>query len=371
MRTLSVVALVLSTGLAASAQSVISAHSGVLHVSEGTVLLDGKEVNQKYGTFPDIKENSKLTTASGRAEILLTPGVFLRIGDNSGMKMITNRLIDTRVELLSGKAMLESDSPMKDTAVTVIYGDYQVHVRKASVFEIETNPAQLKVYHGEAEVEARGETTVVRAGRLLPFGRAMVSEKFNPKEGDELAQWSMQRSQTVAVANVSGAKSMRDSGGSFGPNGGWFFNPYYSMFTYIPGGGTFWNPYGYGFWSPGTVNNVYYGGYGGGYGGGYYDGRNGGGYSGGSTIGRTGDTSGSFEPDIVRTRFNRIVFECRILQRFVRFVLRCRGWQRWLLRRGCRCRRRCRSFGWWAQRRRTPVSLNKNFSLQPELVCPA
>jgi hypothetical protein len=284
MRTLSVVALVLSTGLAASAQSVISAHSGVLHVSEGTVLLDGKEVNQKFGTFPDIKENSKLTTTSGRAEILLTPGVFLRIGDSSGIRMVTNRLIDTRVEFLSGKAMLESDSPMKDTAVTIVYGDYQVHVRKASVFEIGTDPAQLKVYHGEAEVEANGETTVVHAGRLLAFGPAMVTEKFDPKDGDELARWSMQRSQTVAVANVSGAKSLHDSGSSFGPNGGWFFNPYYSMYTYIPGGGTYWNPYGYGFWSPNTVNNVYYGGYGGGGGRGYY---------GGGTA-RTSDQSGGF-----------------------------------------------------------------------------
>lgn len=285
MRTLSVVALVLSTGLAASAQSVISAHSGVLHVSEGAVFLDGKEVNQKFGTFPDIKENAKLTTTAGRAEVLLTPGVFLRMGDGSGIRMVTNRLIDTRVELLSGKAMLEADSPMKDTAVTLVYGDYQVHVRKASLFEIQTEPGQLKMYHGEAEVEAHGETTVVRAGRMLPFGRAMVTEKFDVKDGDELARWNMQRSQTVSVANVSAAKSLRDSGTSFGANGGWYFNPYYSMYTYIPGGGTYWNSYGYGFWSPNTVNNVYYGG-GGGYGGA--------GYGGGNNAGRTGDQSSGF-----------------------------------------------------------------------------
>jgi hypothetical protein len=292
MRTLSVVALVLSTGLAASAQSVISAHSGVLHVSEGAVLLDGKEVNQKFGTFPDIKENAKLTTESGRAEILLTPGVFLRIGDDSGIRMVTNRLIDTRVELLSGKAIIESDSPMKDTAVTIVYKDYQVRVRKASVFEIETNPEQIKVYHGEAEVEANGETTVVRAGRLLPFGRAMVTEKFNVKEGDELAKWSMRRSQDVSVANVSAAKSLHDSGGSFGPNGGWFYNSFYSMYTYIPGNGVYWNPYGYGFFSPYTVYNLYYpGNYGGGgYGGG--NGNRGGGFSGSN--GHMGDQTNTF-----------------------------------------------------------------------------
>lgn len=290
MRTLSVVALVLSTGLAASAQSVISAHSGVLHVSEGAVFLDGKEVNQKYGTFPDIKENAKLTTESGRAEVLLTPGVFLRIADSSGIRMVTNRLIDTRVELISGKAIVEADSPMKDTAVTIVYKDFQVHVRKASVFEMETSPEQLKVYHGEAEVEGNGQTMVVRAGHLLPFGSAMVAEKFNAKEGDELARWSIRRSQDVAVANVSAAKSLRDSGTSFGPNGGWFYNSFYSMYTYVPGNGTYWNPYGYGFWSPYTVYTVYApGGY---YGGGYYGNRGGAANSGNNA--HTGDQTATF-----------------------------------------------------------------------------
>jgi hypothetical protein len=178
---------------------------------------------------------------------------------------------------------------MKDTAVTIVYKDFQVHVRKASVFEMETNPEQLKVYHGEAEVEANGQTVVVRAGRLLPFGSAMVAEKFDAKEGDELARWSMRRSQDVSVANVSAAKSLRDSGTSFGPNGGWFYNSFYSMYTYIPGNGTYWNPYGYGFWSPYTVYTVYApGGY---YGGGYYGNR--GGYS-GSNNGRVGDQTATF-----------------------------------------------------------------------------
>ncbi len=287
MRTVLVVALLLSSGLAASAQSVISAHSGLLHMSEGTVLIDGKEVNQKFGTFPDLKENSKLTTESGRAEMLLTPGVFLRVGENSGVRMITNRLIDTRVEFMTGKAIVESDSPMKDNAVTIAYKDFQIHVTKAGVFEFQSNPEQLKVYHGEVEVEGNGETVIVRAGKLLPFGRAMVTEKFDAKQGDDLAQWSMQRSQNVSVANLSAAKSLRDSGSSWGSSG-WFFNPYYSMYTYIPGNGVYFNPYGYGFFSPYSVYGAYIPG------GNYYGGGGGGGSTARNANGHTGDTTGGF-----------------------------------------------------------------------------
>jgi hypothetical protein len=288
-RALSVAVLAAFSGFAAYAQSVVSAHSGVLHVSEGAVFANDQPINQKYGTFPDLKEKSVLRTEAGRAEVLLTPGVFLRIGENSSIKMIDNRLSDTRVELLKGTAMVECDDPMKENAVTMIYGDFQVHVRKAAVMEFASNPAELKVFHGEAEVELNGTVSVVKAGKALPFTQALAQEHFEVKTaGDELTRWSQERSEAVAVANVSAAKSLRDSNtGQFGfsgfgpggmggiggaslPYGSWYYNPYYSMYTYMPMNGMFFNPYGYGFFSPYSVYQIYnnpgyfYGGGGGG-----------------------------------------------------------------------------------------------------------
>jgi hypothetical protein len=90
-RFLSISALVALSGFAASAQSVISAKSGVLHVSEGAVFVGDEPVNQQRGTFPDIKEKTVLRTELGRAEVLLTPGVFLRVAENSSVKMIRCR----------------------------------------------------------------------------------------------------------------------------------------------------------------------------------------------------------------------------------------------------------------------------------------
>jgi FecR protein len=288
-RALSVAVLAAFSGFGAYAQSVVSAHSGVLHVSEGAVFANDQPVNQKYGTFPDLKEKSVLRTEAGRAEVLLTPGVFLRIGENSAIKMIDNRLSDTRVELLKGTAMVECDDPMKENSVTMIYGDFQVHVRKTAVMEFASNPAELKVFHGEAEVELNGTVSVVKAGKALPFTQALAQEHFDAKtSGDELTRWSEERSEAVAVANVSAAKSLRDSstgqfgfsgfgpggmggiGGAAMPYGSWYYNPYYSMYTYMPMNGMFFNPYGYGFFSPYSVYQIYnnpgyfYGGSGGG-----------------------------------------------------------------------------------------------------------
>ena len=59
--------------------------------------------------FGEVKEKMVLRTAEGRAEVLLPPGVFLRMGETASFRMISNRLIDTRIELLTGSAVVEID----------------------------------------------------------------------------------------------------------------------------------------------------------------------------------------------------------------------------------------------------------------------
>src|ERR1700683_1079843 len=70
--------VVLAGASCAWGQSVISAQSGMIHYVEGKVLLEGQPVDPKFGEFPAVKNNQVLETTEGRAEILLTPGVFLR-----------------------------------------------------------------------------------------------------------------------------------------------------------------------------------------------------------------------------------------------------------------------------------------------------
>jgi hypothetical protein len=248
------------TALSAFGQNVISAKSGLVHYIEGAVSVDGKTVSDKTGTFAEIKKDGDLTTTMGRAEVLLTPGVFFRVGEQSAVKMRNTSLEDTRVEMLSGEAILESDIPMKGDNVTVLYKDYEVQAVKHGLFGFTTNPPQFKVYSGEATVTAGGQTVAVREGHLLNFTAALAQERFDPKDGDSLYRWSKLRSEYISVANVSAAKSAQGNsftGGAY-PGGNWYFNPYYSMYTFLPLTGTAYSPFGFAFWSPFTVNQAYY-----------------------------------------------------------------------------------------------------------------
>src|SRR5207302_6844894 len=120
---LSASAFVALAGFPAFAQSVISAHSGLIHYVEGRVLLDGKPVEVKISAFPEIKENMEFRTEDGRAEVLLNPGVFLRMGENSSIRMLSTKLSDSQIEFLSGSAVIESSGELaqKDNSIMVLY----------------------------------------------------------------------------------------------------------------------------------------------------------------------------------------------------------------------------------------------------------
>ena len=98
--------LVASGAVCVSAQAVISTHSGVVHYFEGAVFLSGQPLEARLGRFASMADGAELRTVQGRAEVLLTPGVLLRLDQNGSIRMLSNSLADTRVELLSGSAMV-------------------------------------------------------------------------------------------------------------------------------------------------------------------------------------------------------------------------------------------------------------------------
>jgi len=163
------------SAIPALAQPVISAKSGLISYVEGKVYLGDQIVEPSPTHFPDVKENALVRTAEGRAEVLLTPGVVLRLGENSSFKMLTNRLIDTRLELLTGSAVVEADEIAKDTSVTLVCKDGTVSLGKKGLYRLDTAPARLKVFEGLASVQVAGQNVEVASGKMLSLGGTIAS----------------------------------------------------------------------------------------------------------------------------------------------------------------------------------------------------
>jgi len=251
-------AVAILASFSAHAQYVISAHSGVVQYVEGKAYINDNEVDPKFGQFPDIKENQVFRTEEGRAEVLLTPGSFLRLAENTSVKFLSNKLTDTRIEVLSGSVMVECNEIAKDNAVTLIFQGNEMSLLRRGLYHVESEPARFQVYEGEATVKNQSGQLTLHAGKQTPLGSVLMAENFDKKQGDDLYRWSSQRSGYLSKANVSSAMGMQSSGNYGGQIGYWAWNPMFGLYTFIPGRGTFWSPFGYGFFSPYTIGNYFF-----------------------------------------------------------------------------------------------------------------
>jgi len=257
--------LCVSAGVLAAAwfpawgQSVVSTHSGLVYFFEGAVFLGDQPLEQKFGKFPDIGAGRELRTERGRAEVLLTPGVVLRMDENSAIRMLATGFSDTRVELREGSAIVESNQVAPGTTVRLIYKDWQVRIPAEAVCRMDTGAQQVRVYKGEAEVsnESQAVTVAVREGEVLPLAPVLVPEVSSIAPGDDFKNWAMSRSQSVASDNATAAAILDDPSRIDGFDDGLAGLSYFPL-TGIPGVAAT-HPYGLSFWSPfqSTLSSIY------------------------------------------------------------------------------------------------------------------
>ena len=282
--------LALTVSLAALAavchgQQIISAQSGTIHYTEGKVTVDGRAVVHKNSEFTVLKQGQELETQNGRAELLLTPGAFLRVDENSAVRLLDSRLSDTRIQVVSGSAIVECDELLKDNAISLVQGNKTIRLEKHGLYRVDASPAMLRVYDGTAVVEAGDERVAFGRGKETSLDSVLVAEKFNRKSADGFSVWAADRSAYVASASVYASQSVLNNHNSW-KSSGWYFSPFYDMYTFLPANGFAYSPYGWGFWSPAYMS-LYYVPNGYGYGGGVYNGRSGSTIDGGVT-GRSG-----------------------------------------------------------------------------------
>ena len=238
--------------------NVVSAKAGLIHYTEGQVALDGKEVDAaKPGKFADMKNGSELRTGEGRAEVLLASPSFVRLAENSAIRMLSNSLAETRLEVTAGSALIEAAEVAKNTAITVVAGGSTIMIEKSGIYRVDLTPTpELKVYDGEATITNSGKSTVLKAGRAagLATGGEFVMAKFDNKATDELYRWSKRRSGYVSMANVAAANSVYTNGYSMA-QGSWLWNPYFGMYTAVPMRGFWRSPFGYRYYNPQMAYN--------------------------------------------------------------------------------------------------------------------
>ena len=270
-------AAVLSAPAWAATTSANSALPGTLNYIEGQVTIGDQTLDSKSVGSVELQSGQSLVTGKGKAEVLLTPGVFLRVGDNSSVKMISPDLTDTQIGVDKGHAMIEVAEIHPENDIRVSTDGTTTRLLKTGLYDFDQARDQLRVFDGKAEVENGTHHETVKGGREVALAEdsPLKAQKFDKKsyeEGD-LYRWSGLRSSYLAEANVDAARIYVANGwGPWGPGwwgAGWYWSPWFSAYTFIPGDGIFYSPFGWGFYSPWFAGYapIFYRGYGYGYGG--------------------------------------------------------------------------------------------------------
>jgi hypothetical protein len=233
-------------------QSANPAVPGTLNYVEGQVSINGQVVNELSDGLTQVHEGQVVATGNGRAEILLTPGVFLRLGDNSAVSMVSPDLVRTEVELLKGRADVEVDQLFKQNDLLVKIQGHETHLLKTGLYAFNFESGTVRVFDGEASVlpvNGQQKPVEVKKGHELAMnGEGEKPRDFDQKTSeDALYNWSSLRSQYLGEANVQLA-SAYEGAPAFAP--GWFWDAGLYGYTWLPGYGAFFDPFGYGFYSP-------------------------------------------------------------------------------------------------------------------------
>ena len=226
---------------------------GTVNYIEGQVALDGQTLSTTSAGSALLETNQLLETGQGSAELLLTPGVFFRVGDNSEVRMVSPGLANTRVELLKGSAMLEVTELFKENDLAVMVDGATSRIDKNGLYDFNAAQPAVSVLDGKATVYEGDAHVTLKKGHeaLLGNGQALKSQKFNKEtvETDPLYRWSSLRSQYEAEANIDTARTVIVNGGWYGP--GWYWSPFWGFYSFLPGDGILYSPFGWGFYSPG------------------------------------------------------------------------------------------------------------------------
>lgn len=259
------VALALLLSLPAWGDTTTDRHTaipGTLNYVEGQATIGDESLNAKSIGSANVQNGQSLTTGQGKAEILLTPGVYLRLGNSSSATMVSSSITNTQVALNQGEAMLEVDQIYAQNNIVISQDGAHTRVVKTGLYDFDNANHTVRVFDGKAEVYVGDHKIEIKGGHELALNTPgkLKATDFNKKEvanNDDLYRWSSLRSEYLSQANISTAQLYYGNGwwgpGWWGPgwwSAGWYWNPWFAGFTFMPWNGYLYSPFGWGFYSP-------------------------------------------------------------------------------------------------------------------------
>lgn len=233
-----------------------TAAPGAVNYVEGSVALDGTALNSKSVGSSQLEAGQSITTQNGKTEFLLTPGVYVRLADNSKTTLVSPALTKTEVSVDQGEAMVEVDRIYKENNIQIVENGVSTELLKTGLYDFNATKNTIAVLSGEALVQDNDQHVKLKSDHELNLESSgkLKAVRFDKgaAENTDLYRWSSLRSDYLAEANVDAA-GVYYAGGFYGPGWigpGWYWDPWLTGYTFLPAYGGFYSPFGWGFYSP-------------------------------------------------------------------------------------------------------------------------
>jgi hypothetical protein len=248
---------------------IISAKAGGINFVTGNVMMRHKgESSQRALTSSDnlLTGDSVTTGAGGRVEILLNPGSYMRLDENSEVELTDASLDNLLVTLVKGRALVEvTGGDSMQLMIGVNTPQTQALITRGGIYRFSILPNQtteIVVRKGRLILD-KGTPNEIKSGRKVIIGRAVAEvAKSDKKDQDTLDLWSKDRAETLARANRrlerrillsafsdytwSDMSAWGQRSPRFGSLGLWVYNPSNRSHCFLPIGPTAWSsPYGH------------------------------------------------------------------------------------------------------------------------------
>ena len=268
-----VTALVLAFPVIAFTQNrekfVISARAGGVNAVTGraSMLPHGNGEWRQLTIKEDLEAGDLVKTGvDGRVEMLLNPGSYLRVGENSEFELSDNSLENLELRLIKGTAIVEvTGADDEDLFIGITTPHTRMSIVRRGLYRVSVVPGdntELIVRKGRVMLE--GSHTKVKGGNKVVFSSNSFSvaklENTDTKKSDALDGWSKDRAHILAKENSRvNDRTLNALSRSFDDDwfsrsrfrqrgfGFWLYSARSNCYTFIPYYGSYGSPYGGGY----------------------------------------------------------------------------------------------------------------------------
>src|ERR1700733_1438409 len=160
----------------------ITPQPGTVNYIEGQAAIDRQAISQQAVGSARLAAGQSLSTQDGRVEILLTPGIFLRLDHHSSLQMVSPGLADTILTLKSGRAMVDVADIRPENNIRVAEGNTSTQLLKAGLYDFDADRGVIRVFDGKALVQRAGQNVELKSERQVTVAAAA---KLKPQSFDK------------------------------------------------------------------------------------------------------------------------------------------------------------------------------------------